>query len=473
MGMRQVAMQMVKYPHRYYKYIEFELLETGESYDSYCYNVYHSNIWGDDLIAGVIGDMWNITITILSPEYKYPMKLWHTSDDPDVIIVANGGSWLAKGKRTTHFNGTHSEHKKIVGADLINPKLIPIVLDSASKAKQIALKNYIRDEEEKSLDLLRTVSGSITRLDDRICDLIHESDELLKQKKTIEYNLEQLGMSTEKIQEAAMVRERPYVRRAERERADELKRKQELEREAQKEEERKHQKTIELDHRGDVIESQQSQETGTSQSQETGASPIEIDDTPTLPEEQELMQVEQAKAVVQSSDSVLAQAKALLQRHTQQEPQQPVRYVTIRDDVVAGLLPPQMSQQGVQIIPQPQVFPQAVPSTSSQGKSLIQTLLLQQFMPQTSTTAAQASQQFFPQTSVAAQGLQQRQKQINVVIEKSGRRPSALRMNRSGPVPEELRIKDKPRYYCDECPANFSLKNELSRHKREVCQKLE
>ena len=63
MCMRQVGLQMLKHPHCYYKYIETELIDTRESYESYCYNVYHGNIWGDDLIASVIGDMWNIAIT--------------------------------------------------------------------------------------------------------------------------------------------------------------------------------------------------------------------------------------------------------------------------------------------------------------------------------------------------------------------------------------------------------------------------
>ena len=110
MAMRQIALQMVKYPNKYYKYVEYELLKTGESYDSFCYNVFHSNVWGDDLMAAVIGDMWNIAITILSPVHKHPMKLFHNKDEPDVIIVANGGSWMGNGKRTTHFNASHSEH---------------------------------------------------------------------------------------------------------------------------------------------------------------------------------------------------------------------------------------------------------------------------------------------------------------------------------------------------------------------------
>ena len=223
--MRQIALQMVKYPNKYYKYVEYELLEMGESYDSFCYNVFHSNVWGDDLMAAVIGDMWNIAITILSPVHRHPMKLFHNKDEPDIIIVANGGSWMGNGKRTTHFNGSHSEHVPLVLLDLINPNLMPQVLDSVQQAKQLALKNYLRAEEAKSLDMLCTVTQGITRLDNQIADLIHESDSMKEQKKTLEFQMEQLGISVEKIKEAGLLADRPYVRTLEQEAQDAEKRK--------------------------------------------------------------------------------------------------------------------------------------------------------------------------------------------------------------------------------------------------------
>ena len=106
MMMCQIALQMLRHPTRYYKYLEYELIETGESYESYCCNVFHANVWGDDLLASIVGNMWNIAITIISPACSKPFNLFHDKDIPDVIIVANGGAWLSEKKRTTHFNGT-------------------------------------------------------------------------------------------------------------------------------------------------------------------------------------------------------------------------------------------------------------------------------------------------------------------------------------------------------------------------------
>ena len=65
--MRQAGMYMLRNPYRYYKALELELIKTGESYESYIFNVFHQNIWADDLITAVISDMLNIAISIVTP----------------------------------------------------------------------------------------------------------------------------------------------------------------------------------------------------------------------------------------------------------------------------------------------------------------------------------------------------------------------------------------------------------------------
>ena len=94
--MRQAGMYMLKNLYCYYKALEYKLIKTGESYESYVFNVFHRNIWGDGLIATVIGDMWNIAISIVTPIHKKPVALFQNKDVPDVVIVANGGDYMGK-----------------------------------------------------------------------------------------------------------------------------------------------------------------------------------------------------------------------------------------------------------------------------------------------------------------------------------------------------------------------------------------
>ena len=256
MCMRQVGLQMLKHPHHYYKYIEQELIDTGESYESYCYNVFHGNVWGDDLIASVIGDMWNVAITVITPVCKYPLHLFHNKETPDVIIVANGGSWMAEGKCSTHFSATKSTDAKhrMPGIEMVNPNLNPLIFDSASKAKDLSMKQFIRDEKCQSLEMLRSVARTIKTLDNKIAGLIRESDKLLNIKLLAEYQLEQLGVSVDKIKEAGELPPREYVRTDERKAADDIaERKRKIQEEMDKKE-RKKQKTVALDEEGNVMD---------------------------------------------------------------------------------------------------------------------------------------------------------------------------------------------------------------------------
>ena len=170
MAMRQVALHMIKHPNRFYQYVEEDLLKAGESYESFCVNVFWCNVWGDDLITAAFGDMWNIAVSIMSPVAKKPFHLFHTKSHPDVVLVCNGRNYLKHGG-ATHYNGTRSmdpEFRK-PGSDSMNPtlqqdmmaKLTPTVLKDKEMVKQLTLNEYLKDERQASLDLLRTVCKGI------------------------------------------------------------------------------------------------------------------------------------------------------------------------------------------------------------------------------------------------------------------------------------------------------------------------
>ena len=141
MAMHQVALYMLCHPYKYFKCVEQELLRRGESYESYCYNIFNKNVWGDNFIAVVFGDMWNVAIS----------------------IVANGGCYMMQ-KGCTHFTATRSTDLKFKqpGSKYMNPtisqditaKLEPVVLADTEDAKQAALKQYLHTGKECSVDLL-------------------------------------------------------------------------------------------------------------------------------------------------------------------------------------------------------------------------------------------------------------------------------------------------------------------------------
>ena len=220
--MRQAALHMLKHPDLFYPYVKQELIDTAMSYESFVYNVYHSRIWGDDFVLAVIGHMFNISISVVSPCFDKPLKLFHNENEPDVVVVANGGSWMSLTKPCTHFSVTLIKGHScgIVGAKMINPKLDPIIMDSKSEGREHSSGLYLKVTKEKTLDCMRIVSNDIRRLDNKICQLIHESDKLLEFKSDIEYRLIEIGMDAEEIAKLSNIPPREYVRTSEREKRD-------------------------------------------------------------------------------------------------------------------------------------------------------------------------------------------------------------------------------------------------------------
>ena len=215
---------MLQNPSKFYKSIEQELSESSESYESYCYNVYHSKVWGDDLVAAAFSKMWNVAISIVSPCYKYPVDLWHNKDDPEIVSITNGGSYMAHHHKMTHFSSSHpiDQTYRKPGQELVNKtvgiephlvckKLQPVILDNAEQARKMASDEYVNVKKEKSLELLCGITKEIGWLDRHIASLIHESDMKKEQRSKIAYKLKCLSISAAKITIATQQQDLPYM----------------------------------------------------------------------------------------------------------------------------------------------------------------------------------------------------------------------------------------------------------------------
>ena len=87
----------------------------------------------------------------------------------------------------------------------------------------MAIREFIKVDQERSLDLLRGLCQNINTLDNKICEMIHESDKIRKQKATMEYQLEKIGINIDRIKKAneELKEDRGYVCTGDREKYDE------------------------------------------------------------------------------------------------------------------------------------------------------------------------------------------------------------------------------------------------------------
>ena len=466
--MRQAGMFMLRNPHKYYKCLEIQLLETGESYESYCYNVYNRNVWGDDLVAAVIGDMWNIGISIITPIHNKPVALFHNKDEPDVVIVANGGCYTSKKKPCTHFTATRSydpDFKK-PGTEYLNPtisqdltaKMNPIILDDKSKAKQLACKEFLSIDKERSLNLMRGLCRNINRLDDRICSLIAESDEIRKQQKQLEFQLEKIGIIAEKVQEATseLKGDRGYCRTVDREKQDEEAKKKRKAEEELKEQEQKRLKTVTRGEGEEEEEEKEDHETKLSRQQ---AEIIRSQEKILQRQEQHIIEQERRIRRLESGQEEIPKKR---QRLEDVESSRVVKASTSGRGVIEKYVPAHLLKympskdkpEGEEVInvddDDDDVEKVEVEQGAEEGQVLV-----------TSVTKKTETVKYIPKI---VSGVQQ-----VVLVEAPKTKTTAKRSSKAGPVPEGLQ--DKTRFYCKNCPCHYSNRDDLVRHQKNDCGK--
>ena len=103
---KQAALHMLKQAPIFYPLIKPEL--KGQSYVSYCKNLFNGRRWGDDLVCAAIGQMWNLPVTIIPVTEHTVVHCNHDEfDDPRIVLIANGGSPTSH-IPCTHFSATRS-----------------------------------------------------------------------------------------------------------------------------------------------------------------------------------------------------------------------------------------------------------------------------------------------------------------------------------------------------------------------------
>ena len=143
---KQAAYFMLKRPKEFYLYALYQLEEDNKSYRSYCTNIYKGVTWGDSLVMAAISKMWNITISMLSLNYKKPLDLFHVSKNPDIIIIAHGGD-DGSHQLCTHFSACETTNQLAPpvkpGSTLEHQYLIPRKTN-IEKAKESVKKWVVR-----------------------------------------------------------------------------------------------------------------------------------------------------------------------------------------------------------------------------------------------------------------------------------------------------------------------------------------
>ena len=432
-------------------------MKTGESYESYCFNVYNRNIWGNDLLAAVIGDMWNIAISIVISVHKKSVVLFHNKDIPYVVLVANGSNYMSQ-NGSTHFSTTrcYDTSHKIIGSEYLNltvaqdlmGKMTPIILDDREKAKQVACRNFIKLDEERSLGLLHGLCNNINRLDDRICELIHKSDKVQKQKNVMEFQMEKIGIDCDKIKRVTEILkgDRGYVRTGERQKFDEEQEKKRKAEEGLREQEEKWLKTI--------TSGEEPKEKQESPEQEEGYRSKLARQQQEIIRQQEIFLQKQEQHILEQERCICA----MEEKQTQPEQPQQERPTSVQKPSTsgrAGTIDKFLKPSALRFLTKCVKKEPKEDEEDDNGED--EEVIIMEVTQKTETV------KYLPKTVPGIENL------VLVLVPKT--KGSSKRSSKGALVPKGRQ--DPKRFYCDQCECNYNRPDELTRHKRKDCGKIE
>ena len=112
---------MAKHVDYFFPKMERFLGKNNISFEQYVDAVFHGDVSYDIYILMAISRMWNISISIVSPAFNSPWKVFHNFGNPDVVIVSNGREFGHQ-RAATHFSSTRKTTRgfKKVGHNITN-----------------------------------------------------------------------------------------------------------------------------------------------------------------------------------------------------------------------------------------------------------------------------------------------------------------------------------------------------------------
>ena len=179
----QIAAYMAKHVSFFQPWMADYLKQHKLTFEGYILGIAQATICCDIYMVGALSRMWNVSITIISPVYTSPWKLFHDSSKHNIVVLANGHSF----GRQTHYSATQksSSVAQKVGHDLQDANIK--FIHGFIQGKKAASKIFELDETDAILKLHYSVSKKLHALKLQV----EQSESVLNE---IEEQLEELDI---------------------------------------------------------------------------------------------------------------------------------------------------------------------------------------------------------------------------------------------------------------------------------------
>ena len=399
-------------------------------------------------MALAVSHMQNIPISIVSPELN-TIHLFHGTTSK-IIIMANGSNAYSCRKQMTHFSQTGSilHGYQLPSAGVAkNPK----VWDDFEKGKKKSFGHFLHSEKESTLTKMRNVRENVNVLDRKIRNLYAEAECIKNMKKAVEYQLTTIQDDINRLKVTEMSTTEQDETSTPTETKVDVKKEGTKAKSPEKAEEKilgaTGSKIVVVKEAMDIDSDESKEEVIILQldnSEEDENKSVQLVSTQKVPHSMsQFLDPKYHHFLTQPSSAERRQVPTATVSHPPNEDNQKIpvaQQVVIQET-------PQVMQQDIQVI-------QQVPQMAQQVLQISQQQMAQQVITQMSQPI---------QELVMAQG----QKLIQVVMQGAIPKKNLKSRPVAGCVP--INKRDPKRFYCENCPHNYSTKADLKKHVQRSC----
>ena len=159
------------------------LITTGDSYESFLRNIFHGTLYGGVAELIICSHMWNVKISVISPESGL-LNIFHNAE-ADIVLVHNAMDGLESQFSSTRVNGD-----VVMKLGSLSPKIYSVSDVASEKRKG---QNYFK--AKMSFDL----QGRYQNLVDKIEHLISAVESNVQEANTVQKELTEMGVHASAI----------------------------------------------------------------------------------------------------------------------------------------------------------------------------------------------------------------------------------------------------------------------------------
>ena len=181
---RQTAFYMAHYASVFFPLIQYDL-QDNESYEGHLINIFDGNVWADDIVITAVSQMFNISITLLSPQFDEAIHVFHNVKEPDIVLIRNGGPF-ASDRYNTHFSSMKSKlaQSKKPGSSIPTDKLKYYVKSEYEHGCKVGHDKLIETEKQHALERLKSINKDINEMESNL-DEKKKSLDIVERRKGV------------------------------------------------------------------------------------------------------------------------------------------------------------------------------------------------------------------------------------------------------------------------------------------------